>query len=234
MNPNHVGIIMDGNGRWATERGLERFEGHKRGLETLKSTVDLALKHNIPHISFFVFSTENFFRPAKEVNFLMDLLKQAFFSYIDECVSRGIKIKVVGNLSLLEDDIQRLCKTAEEKTKYCNNLKAYFAVAYGGRREIVDAVNKILASQVKSVSEESFRQYLYCPEMPDIDLLIRTGKEKRISNYFLWQIQYSEIFFSEKYWPDFDEYELVNAINFFKTRERRFGRVMENFANVKN
>lgn len=218
---------MDGNGRWASEKGLERCEGHSKGLDALKCTIDLGLKYGIKNLSFFVFSTENFFRPPSEVQFLMDLLKKAFFSYLDECMSKGVRVKIVGNLGMLDYDIQTLCKTAEDKTKNCKNLNAYFALAYGGRREIVDAVNKIISLQVPHVTEESFRQYLYCPEMPDVDLLIRTGKEKRISNFFLWHIQYTEIFFSDKYWPDFDEEEWINALEFFKSRQRRFGRLVD-------
>ncbi|MCS6893453.1 MAG: polyprenyl diphosphate synthase [Deltaproteobacteria bacterium] len=227
--PLHVGIIMDGNGRWATARGLPRFEGHKAGLQTLKKIVESCIRLSIKHLSLYTFSTENFSRPPQEVNFLMGLLKEAFHDYLDEAIQKGIKVRIVGNLGLLNDEIRDICLIAENKTCENDVITVYFALAYGGRREILDAVNKILtnARPNQSINEDDFRKHLYCPDMPDVDLLIRTGNEQRISNFLLWQTAYSELLFYEKFWPDFEESDLIHALNVYKSRNRRFGRTPE-------
>ncbi|MCX7953223.1 MAG: polyprenyl diphosphate synthase [Deltaproteobacteria bacterium] len=232
IQPSHVGIIMDGNGRWATARGLPRYEGHREGLKTLKKTVETAINRGLKHLSLFTFSTENFFRPKEEVDFLMFLFRQAFKDYIGEAIEKGIRVKIVGNTKLLPNDIQDLCDEAVQKTKHNSQITVYFAIAYGGRREILDAIEKILqTAKPEAITEEWFKSFLYCPDMPDVDLLIRTGQEFRISNFLLWHLAYSEIYFCDKFWPDFTEVDFTLAMEFFYSRQRRFGRTPEQAGN---
>lgn len=226
--PHHVGIIMDGNGRWALRENLPRSEGHRRGLETVRTVIDSAKKFGVKHLTLYTFSTENFMRPADEVQFLMSLLKEAFFKYINEAMEKQVRVRVVGALDLLDKDVREVCEKAVEMTKGNDGISVYFAIAYGGRREILDAVKKALSSSVdpNQLTEETFRSLMYSPEMPDIDLVIRTAGEQRISNFFLWHIAYSEFYFVDRFWPEFTERDLLDALNFYSTRERRFGRLV--------
>ena len=221
--PLHVGIIMDGNGRWAVKRGLPRIEGHRKGAETTERIVIAASKLGIKFLSLYAFSTENWKRPKEEVNFLFSLMYEYVRSKLDLFLENNVKFRAMGRLWELPDYLQEGFSWMEEQTSHCSGMTAVFAVNYGGRQEIVDAVNAILKSGLDSVDQETFRRYLYLPELPDLDLLIRTSGELRISNFLLWQSAYTELWFTETLWPDFTEEEFRKALEDFSKRERRFG-----------
>lgn len=223
--PTHVAIIMDGNGRWATERGLPRFIGHKVGAESVREIIRVSLNVGIRHLTLYSFSTENWFRPKMEVQGLMQLLKFLLRREVDMLHRQGVSIRVIGRLRDLPEDVRRELDRAMERTKDNDKMNLYLAISYGGRAEIVDAVNRILSEGVKSIDEKGFRNYLYAPEAPDPDLLIRTGGEIRISNFLLWQIAYTELYFTDVLWPDFRENEFMQALRDYSKRVRRFGRV---------
>jgi len=227
--PRHVAIIMDGNGRWAKKRGLPRIFGHQEGAKRVENILKVAKILGISYISFYSFSTENWKRPKEEIESLFSLMEKYLDEKKDLLVKNEIKIKVVGRLYELPEVLQRKIKKIEELTKNFKTLTAVFCVNYGGKQEILDAVNKIAydirCNKLKDnfISEKLFRNYLYCSELPDVDLLIRTSGEKRISNFLLWYIPYTELYFSEKYWPDFKEKDFLEAIIDYQNRERKFG-----------
>jgi len=221
--PIHVGIIMDGNGRWAVNRGLPRIEGHRKGAETTERIVIAAKDMGIKYLSLYAFSTENWRRPKEEVNFLFTLMYEYVRSKLDLFLENDVKFRVIGRTWELPPFLREGFSWMEEQTSHCSSMTAVFAVNYGGRQEIVDAVNKILSSREREVNLEEFKNYLYMPELPDLDLLIRTSGELRISNFLLWQSAYAELWFTETLWPDFTEEEFKRAIEDFKKRERRFG-----------
>lgn len=221
----HVAIIMDGNGRWATERGLSRSEGHLAGTKQIGKVVDAAVKLGLESLTLYAFSTENWKRPEPEVNALMDLVREFSKSELPAMMKNGIRLRTIGRTDDLPLASRIALRTAIEKTSKNDKFTINIALSYGGRAEIVDAVNKIIRERKSNspVTEEEFRNYLYLPDMPDPDLLIRTGGNLRISNFLLWQISYSELFVTPTYWPDFGEDELRNALESFSGRERRFG-----------
>ncbi len=221
--PLHVGIIMDGNGRWAVKRGLPRIEGHRKGAETTEKIVIAASNSGIKYLSLYAFSTENWKRPKEEVNFLFSLMYEYVRSKLDLFLENNVRFKAMGRLWELPDYLQEGFAWMEEQTANCTGMTAVFAVNYGGRQEILDAVNRILKSGLDSVDQETFRKYLYIPELPDLDLLIRTSGELRISNFLLWQSAYTELWFTDTLWPDFTEEEFKKALEDFSRRERRFG-----------
>jgi len=221
--PLHVGIIMDGNGRWAVKRGLPRIEGHRKGAETTEKIVIAASNLGIKYLSLYAFSTENWKRPKEEVNFLFSLMYEYVRSKLNLFLENNVKFRAMGRLWELPDYLQEGFAWMEEQTASCNGMTAVFAVNYGGRQEILDAVNRILKSGLDSVDQETFRRYLYIPELPDLDLLIRTSGELRISNFLLWQSAYTELWFTDTLWPDFTEEEFKKALEDFSRRERRFG-----------
>lgn len=221
--PLHVGIIMDGNGRWAVKRGLPRIEGHRKGAETTEKIVIAASNLGIKYLSLYAFSTENWKRPKEEVNFLFSLMYEYVRSKLNLFLENNVKFRAMGRLWELPDYLQEGFAWMEEQTASCNGMTAVFAVNYGGRQEILDAVNRILKSGLDSVDQETFRRYLYIPELPDLDLLIRTSGELRISNFLLWQSAYTELWFTDTLWPDFTEEEFQKALEDFSRRERRFG-----------
>ena len=221
--PLHVGIIMDGNGRWAVRRGLPRIEGHRKGAETTERIVVAASKIGIKYLSLYAFSTENWKRPKEEVNFLFSLMYEYVRSKLNLFLENNVKFRAMGRLWELPDYLQEGFAWMEEQTASCSGMTAVFAVNYGGRQEILDAVNRILKSGLDSVDQETFRRYLYIPELPDLDLLIRTSGELRISNFLLWQSAYTELWFTDTLWPDFTEEEFKKALADFSRRERRFG-----------
>ena len=221
--PLHVGIIMDGNGRWAVKRGLPRIEGHRKGAETTEKIVIAASNLGIKYLSLYAFSTENWKRPKEEVNFLFSLMYEYVRSKLNLFLENNVKFRAMGRLWELPDYLQEGFAWMEEQTARCTGMTAVFAVNYGGRQEILDAVNRILKSGLDSVDQETFRRYLYIPELPDLDLLIRTSGELRISNFLLWQSAYTELWFTDTLWPDFTEEEFKKAIADFSRRERRFG-----------
>ncbi len=223
--PEHVAIIMDGNGRWAVERGLPRFLGHKAGAESVREVIRTALDVGIHHLTLYSFSTENWLRPKIEVQGLMQLLKFLLRREVDMLDRQGVSIRAIGRLGDLPQDVRDELQRAMDRTRDNDRLKLYLAISYGGRAEIIDAVNRILSEGLDKVDEDTFRKYLYTPEAPDPDLLIRTGGEIRISNFLLWQIAYTELYFTDVLWPDFRRDEFLKALEDYSGRVRKFGRV---------
>ncbi len=223
--PVHVGIIMDGNGRWAKRRGLPRIAGHRAGAKVTERIVIAASKAGIKYLTLFGFSTENWKRPEEEVSFLFRLMHEYVQSKEKLFLENNVRFRVMGRLNELPDFLVDGFRKMEEKTAHCSGLTAVFAVNYGGRQEIIDAVNKAVARGIKEFTEETIRQFLYIPELPDLDLLIRTSGELRISNFLIWQSAYTELWFTNTLWPDFTEKEFYKALEDFSKRERRFGGV---------
>ena len=231
MKINHLGIIVDGNGRWAKERGLSRSEGHKAGAEALRKII-LYLSHEklVNYLSLYVFSTENFGRPADEVNYLMELFLKWFTTVKKEYLNENIKIYFLGRKEYLRSDIVDAMNALENETADNDGLIVNFCLSYGGRAEIVDATKNIIKKfanneiTINDIDEELFAKNLY-HELPDIDFLIRTSGESRISNFMLWQISYAEFYFPKVYFPDFDTKELDKAFKEYESRDRRFGKV---------
>jgi undecaprenyl diphosphate synthase len=227
--PQHVAIIMDGNGRWAAARGLPRVEGHRRGVEALRKTVRAAGDMGIRCLTIFSFSSENWQRPASEVRDLMGLLRLFIRKDLAELHSNGVRVRVIGERDSLDPDIRRLLEEAEELTGANTNLLLVVAFNYGARDEIARAVQRIAANVASGVvkpdaiTEEMIGQHLDAPEIADPDLIIRTSGEQRLSNFLLWQAAYSELVFTPVYWPDFDRAALEAAIEEYRRRERRFG-----------
>ena len=221
----HIAIIMDGNGRWASKKGLSRTEGHKAGVESARKIIKYCSELGIRYLTLYTFSEENWDRPKKEVLALMKLLLSSLNKELDEMKNNNVKFKVIGNLSKIDILTRNRLKYAESSTSENNGLTLSLAISYGGRQEILYAINKIIDSKDTKITENSFSKFLYTSDIPDPDLLIRTGDEHRVSNFLLWQIAYTEIFFSNVFWPDFNENDLDIAIHDFKTRERRFGKL---------
>ncbi|MFZ5949824.1 MAG: polyprenyl diphosphate synthase [Candidatus Rifleibacteriota bacterium] len=223
--PTHIGIIMDGNGRWAKSLGKSRLKGHQQGARRIKAIIRYSNAIGIKHVSLYAFSVENWSRPPFEVYALMKLLKTYLIQQRNELHEEGVVFRLVGRRDNLPAEI---VKEAEISTKLMQNntgLNLNLCFNYGGRAEIVDAVKKIVQSGISPdrITEETIRQNLYWPEIPDVDLMIRTSGEMRTSNFHLWRCAYSELYFTPVFWPDFDEAELLNAILTFQGRERRFG-----------
>ncbi|MFI5358721.1 MAG: polyprenyl diphosphate synthase [Halanaerobiales bacterium] len=230
--PSHVGIIMDGNGRWAKERGLPRREGHLAGINALENVLRRAEKLGIPCLTVYAFSTENWKRPVQEVKFLFQLFEETLMKRAGDLFSNNIKVKVIGRRESLPASLLKTIDRIEEKTSGNKKHTLNIAFNYGGRAEIVDVVSAVIREYEKGkkfaqIDEEVIESFLYNPEFPEVELLIRTGGEKRLSNFLLWQSAYAELYFTEKYWPDFDGDELEKAIEDFKKRNRRFGGLNE-------
>ena len=221
----HVAIIMDGNGRWAKERHLPRIEGHRRGAQKVESVVKWASDLGVDYLTLYAFSTENWKRPRQEVNFLFKLFVDFMRSKVEKMKREGVKIRIIGRREGLPEEVLRVWDWVEEETKDGTKITTVIALNYGGRAEIIDAVNSMIADGISRVDESKFREYLYMPELPDPDLVIRTSGEMRLSNFLLWQVAYSELYFLEKYWPDFEKEDLIEALEEFSKRERRFGKV---------
>ena len=221
--PIHVGIIMDGNGRWALQKELPRIEGHKVGAEVTVEIVKAAKKLGIKYLSLYAFSTENWKRPKEEVEFLFNLMYEYVKSKLQLFLDEDVKFKAIGRLWQLPEYLRKGFAEIEEKTSHCKSMTAVFTVNYGGRQEIVDAVNRAIKDGVKEITEKTIKKHLYLPQLPDLDLLIRTSGELRTSNFLLWQSAYTELWFTKTLWPDFTDEEFKSAIKSFKKRERRFG-----------
>ncbi|MBS0245366.1 MAG: isoprenyl transferase [Proteobacteria bacterium] len=227
--PRHVGIIMDGNGRWAASRGMPRVEGHRRGVEALRRTIRAAGEVGIKFITIFSFSAENWSRPASEVGELMGLLRRFIRNDLAELHKSGVRVRIIGEREGLEADIARLLTEAEELTRDNTNLTLVVAFNYGSRQEIVRGVRRAMKAvaegklKAEQISADNFSGFLDAPDIPDPDLIIRTSGEQRLSNFLLWQAAYSEFVFVPTYWPDFDRAALEAAIGEFRQRERRFG-----------
>ncbi len=230
--PAHVAIVMDGNGRWAQQRGLKRTEGHAAGEAALFDTVDGALEIGLRWMTVFAFSTENWRRPIDEVRFLMGFNERLLLARRDELHERGVRVRFIGRRTgRVPQRVRRRIEETEALTRANRTLTLTFAFNYGGRAELVDAA-RALAREVadgrldpERVDERALRRHLYAPDMPDPDLLVRTSGEYRISNYLLWELAYSELVFTEVLWPDFRKQDLFEAIAEFQKRERRFGSV---------
>ncbi len=227
--PGHIAIIMDGNGRWALERGLPRKEGHRRGVETVRSVVRNCSKLGVKVLTLFAFSTENWRRPVGEINYLMSLPEIYFKSELPELIRNNVKVDLIGSKDRLPGKVQKTIDQGIEATKNNKGMILNFALNYGARSEILRAVNRLL-DEVKEgkiigvVDETVFEEYLYTAGLPEPDLLIRTSGELRISNFLLWQLAYSELWFTDVYWPDFSKRHLLNAIHDYQQRKRRYGK----------
>ena len=224
--PQHVAIIMDGNSRWAKQNGLTRLEGHRTGAKTVRHVVEVFAEYNIKYLTLFAFSTENWGRPRTEVRSLLRIFSEMIDSEIKRLHEKGVRLYHLGRLSRLPIGLQRKVKGAVELTK--NNSRMTFSIAfdYGARTEITDAVHRLLADGVspEEIDEVSLRERLYEPELPDPDLIIRTGGEMRLSNFFLWQAAYSELYFTNALWPDFNRTEIDKALAAYASRQRHFGK----------
>ncbi len=225
-NLQHIAIIMDGNRRWAKEKLLPSAMGHQKGVDSLRRTMRLFDEFGIKYLTVYAFSTENWNRKKEEVEFLMGLLAQTLLNELDDMHKENVKIKFLGDISRLNKNLIKIVHNAEEKTKNNTGVNLNIAFNYGARDEIVNAVKSIINEGInpENITEQTISQHLYTKNIPDPDLLIRTGGEKRISNYLLWQLAYSEIYVTNTYWPEFGRTELMNAIIEFEKRNRRFGK----------
>jgi undecaprenyl diphosphate synthase len=224
--PKHVGIVLDGNRRWAKARGLKTIDGHKEGAEVFKRVSLAAFEKGVTYLSAFVFSTENWQRAKEEVSFLMKLVVRAVELHLDEFHKKNIKIIVVGSLENVPKSVLGAIRRTEEKTSANSGGTLALCFNYGGRTEIVDAAKAVLASGVAAndLTEDAFHTYLYKPELPDVDLLIRTSGEQRTSGFMLWRAAYAELLFVPKMWPDFTVEDLSDCLSEYSRRQRRFGK----------
>ena len=222
-NLNHLAIIMDGNARWANKHGKTKAEGHKKGAETAKSLIPYSSKLGIKYLTLYAFSSENWQRPANEVSILLKLLSYYVKNETKMLSDYQIKLKIIGNLDKLSPNLQKKIYSAIDATKHNSKMTVTIAFGYGSRDEIVNACQKAIDSGVTTITEESFQNFLYDPEMPDVDLLIRPSGVYRISNFLLWQAAYAELYFLDKFWPDFNENDLKDAIINYSQRKRNFG-----------
>ena len=231
--PAHVALILDGNGRWAKKRGLPRQLGHKKGCETLEQVVEDAARLGIRYLTVYGFSTENWNRPDDEVNALMKLLRNYMKTCLKTAAKNDMKVRVIGDITRLDEDIQKRILELEEATKNNGGLNFQIAINYGSRDEMIRAIRKIAKDCVDGkvdpaeIKEETFEQYLDTKGIPDPDLMIRTSGELRLSNYLLWQLAYTEFYFTDVPWPDFSKEELEKAIETYNHRDRRYGGVKE-------
>jgi undecaprenyl diphosphate synthase len=229
--PTHVAIIMDGNGRWASKKGLPRVKGHEAGIDAAKKVINIAGELGIKYLTLFAFSIENWGRPQDEVYYLFSLFDKAISLYSDELIEKGVRVKFMGALSLLPENIQQGIAALSSETANNDKLTLVIALSYGSRQEIVDATKAIALEvsqgqiSIDDISIDTFRQHLYLPELPDPDLIIRTSGEKRFSNFLLFQSAYSELYFTPVLWPDFDENEFDKALMDYSNRKRKFGKL---------
>lgn len=228
--PRHVAIVMDGNGRWATQRRLPRVAGHAKGVDAVRTTVEACAREGIEFLTLFAFSSENWRRPADEVSVLMRLFISALEREVTQLRANGIRLRVVGDLDAFEPRLQKLIRDAEHRTANNTRMTLTIAANYGGRWDIVQAVQSLLrsrpelAAQPELVTEELLSEHMALAHAPEPDLFIRTGGEQRISNFMLWQLAYTEFYFTDTYWPDFGPDVLARALASYRDRERRFGR----------
>lgn len=220
--PKHIAIIMDGNGRWATKRNKPRVFGHNEGMKRVVDVVENSLNIGIKYLSLYAFSTENWKRPQKEIDFLMQILIKYIDDQLNKLVTQGVKINILGDISVLPEKVIQKIEYALDSTKDNDKLILNIAINYGSRQEILRAVNTaILDGEI--LTDDEFSKLLYTRNQPDVDLLIRPGGEKRLSNFLLYQMSYAELYFSDIYWPDFKLESLIDAIYWYQNRNRRFG-----------
>lgn len=228
---NHIGIIMDGNGRWGKQKGLGRTYGHEKGAEAFVKMCEIFVKHQIPYLTVYAFSTENWDRPEEEKSFLFDLFKRFFLLKKGDIIKNGVKVTVIGKIESFDNKLREIITDITEGTKDNKNLTVQIALGYGGRDEIIRAVkllsNDLLENKftISEINENLFQNYLDTSGIPDPELIIRTGGVQRLSNFLTWQSTYSEFYFTEVLWPDFGEEELLKAINIYQKIERRFGKI---------
>ena len=223
MNPvKHVAIIMDGNGRWGIKYKNSRNAGHRAGLNSVETVINECIKTDIKFLTLYTFSTENWKRPKKEINFLFNLLENFLLQKINELEKRGIKLKIIGEQKLFSNKLKKILKDSELKTSNNNKLQINLALNYGSKNEIINSV-KIISKMKKTFTEKNIENNLYTRNIPNPDLLIRTGNTNRLSNFLLWQLAYTEIFFEKKLWPDFNSSDYKKILNKFKLLKRNFG-----------
>jgi undecaprenyl diphosphate synthase len=233
MSIQHIAIIMDGNGRWATQRKRPRTFGHQAGVKTVRSTIETCVQLGIPSLTLFAFSSENWSRPAKEVQRLMDLFMRSLNKETPELLAQGVQQNFIGDLTQFSDKLQRKMHEVASQKPSQHRMKLNIAVNYGGKWDVLQAARKMaqevsqLGLDPATVTEEQFQGHLSLADQPAVDLLIRTGGEHRISNFLLWQIAYAEVFFVDTLWPDFDADALLKVVDAFNLRERRFGQTSE-------
>ncbi|MAH81752.1 MAG: di-trans,poly-cis-decaprenylcistransferase [Flavobacteriaceae bacterium] len=231
--PNHIAIIMDGNGRWAAKKGLSRTLGHNSGVESVQEIVEEVLNLNIPYLTLYAFSSDNWNRPPHEIGTLMDLLVESLKTELKKLIKNNIRLNTIGDISALPKLVQNEVKRAIDITKNNNKMVLTIALSYGAREELENVIKEI-ASEVKNntislenIDQSIINKHLYTRNLPDVDLLIRTSGEQRISNFLLWQIAYAELYFTDVLWPDFRKKDLYSALLNYQNRERRFGKTSE-------
>lgn len=222
--PTHVGFIMDGNGRWAKQRNMPRNYGHQKGAENVESVVSACFNRGIKYITLYAFSSENWQRPKEEVDKLMDLFSSFLKKFLKKLLKNKIRLIVTGERKGLSESLIEQIDDAELKSKDFDNV-LNLAINYGGKQEIVSAVNKLIKSGISTVTEEDIQNNLYAPFVPPIDLVVRTSGEQRISNFYLWQSAYAELYFADVHWPDFNEEQIDKALSWYASRNRRFGKI---------
>ena len=222
---NHVAIIMDGNGRWGLKKKNSRNYGHLRGIDTVEKIIKCSIKEKIPFLTLYTFSTENWKRPENEINFLFNLIRKSLKKNLKTIVNQGIKINVIGKKKGLPKDIIKIIQLIERRTFYNKRIVLNLALNYGSKEEILNACKKISIQKNKNITINSFEKWLYTKNMPDPDIMIRTGGNRRLSNFLLWQLAYAEIFFVEKLWPEFSENDYYKIIKKFYNIKRNFGKI---------
>ena len=220
---NHVAIIMDGNGRWGLKKKKSRNFGHLKGLKAVEEVIKVAIKNKIPYLTLYTFSTENWRRPKNEVNFLFDLIRSSLSKNLKKIIKKGIKVNIIGKKEGLPDDIKKVITLIKNKTKSNKSITLNIALNYGSKEEIINAIKKI--KNIKTVTIKDFERNLYTKNIPDPDILIRTGGTKRLSNFLLWQSAYTEIFFIKKLWPDFNEKSFNEIIKSYYKIKRTYGNI---------
>lgn len=234
--PRHLAVIMDGNGRWATQRFLPRTAGHVRGVQAVRRVVEACGQRGVRYLTLFAFSSENWRRPQEEVSLLMRLFVQTLEKEVGKLSDQGVRLRVIGDISAFEPRLQELIRAAEERTEKNDALHLTVAANYGGRWDILQATRRMLAERPElrenpeAIDEEALTPYLSMAFAPEPDLFIRTGGEQRISNFLIWQLAYTELYFTERYWPDIAARDIDEAFEWYRTRERRFGRTSAQLA----
>jgi len=223
ISPSHIAIIMDGNGRWGLKKYNDRNKGHYYGLQNINKVINNCIKLNIKYLTLYTFSTENWNRPKKEIEYLFFLFKFFYQKNFNKINKNNIRIKFIGDLKNIPADLKVIIKKIQQKTKNNNRITVVFAFNYGAKSELINAFKKIHKNKNNKISEEIISNNLYTKNMPDPDILVRTGGEKRLSNFLLWQLSYAELFFIEKSWPDFNFLDLKKIVNKFSGIKRRFG-----------
>ena len=222
---NHVAIIMDGNGRWGLKKRRSRNYGHLHGIKAVETVIKSSLIKNISHLTLYTFSTENWKRPVSEINFLFDLIRKSLKKKINKIIKQGIRVMIIGNKNGLPQDIKKIVKLIEKKTIKNKKITLNLALNYGSKEEIINAFSKLISKKKRKISINNFEKELYTHNIPDPEILIRTGGAKRLSNFLLWQLAYTEIFFIDKLWPDFNENDFNKIISKFYNIKRNFGNV---------